>query len=212
MGFGLQISNGNILPYIKINGKDGRVERSTYDGQNKGSEIVQDFVALFDWKTLKTGWINFEDNGAPDKHLAAIGDPMPERPSLKHKQGIEIVVFLPGGLGVHEISTTATGVISALEAIYDQSVEASEWSQGKIPVVRLTGFKKEGTGLKARAVPSFHILDWKDRPKEMDEHDAVPRPRAAIGTQAKQEAPPQQAVAAASTMGAKIGDAIPDFG
>lgn len=177
--FGLSTGSADFLPSIRINGKEGGVERSTWDGTNKGLEVIDDLVALFDFATLKVGWIEFTDKG-PDKRLVAIGDPLPDRPGEKFKQGIELVVLLPGGLGCHEICTTAIGVVSALEKIYDETLASSEWQAGKVPVVRLTEFVKEKTKHGNRAVPVFAILDWKERPAELEQHKAAPKPRAAM--------------------------------
>ncbi|WP_099865945.1 hypothetical protein [Pararhizobium haloflavum] len=180
MGFGLSIGGGgDFLPSIRINGKDGGVERSTWDGTERGLEVIDDFVALFDFATLKVGWIEFTDRG-PDKRLVAIGDPLPDRPSEKHKQGIQLVVQLPGGLGCHELCSTAIGVVAALETVYDTAIATEEWKNGEVPVVRLTEFVREKTKHGNRAVPVFEIVAWKDRPAELEEHRASPRPRAAM--------------------------------
>lgn len=208
--FGFNTGGGDFLPILKIDGKEGGVERSTWDGTNKGVETVDDLVALFDFSTLRVGWIEFTDRG-PDKRLVAIGDPMPDRPGEKFKQGVQIVVLLPGGLGCHEICTTANGVLGALETVYDAAISAPEWSEGKVPVVRLTEFLRDKTKHGTRAVPVFEILDWKDRPAELEQHKAAPKPRAAMpSTQAKpaetgstQMTPPPARAAAA---------AVPDFG
>jgi hypothetical protein len=211
MGFGLNIGNGgDFLPIIKIDGKDGGVERTTWDGQNKGVETVDSLVALFDFATLKVGWVEFTDKG-PDKRLVAIGDPLPDKPGEKFKQGIQLVVLLPGGLGCHEICTTASGVLGALESVYDTATVAPEWNDGKVPVVQLTEFKKEKTKHGARAIPVFQILDWKDRPAELEAHKATPKPRAAMPSQNRpaetgstQMTPPPAAKPAMA--------AVPDFG
>jgi hypothetical protein len=184
MGFGLQ-NTGTFLPIIKINGKEGGVSRSTYDGTNRGEEIIEDFVALFDFATLKVGWIEFGDKG-PDKRLVALGDPLPDCPGEKFKQGIEVIVYLPGGLGAHELCTTAGGTLSALEQIYDAALSSVEWTQNMVPVVRLTHFTKEKTKHGGRAIPSFEILDWKPRPAEMEQYRAVPKPRATLPSQQAQ--------------------------
>jgi hypothetical protein len=179
-GFGLNIGKGgDFLPSIRINGKDGGVERSTWDGTNRGLEVIDDFVALFDFATLKVGWIEFSDKG-PDKRLVAIGDPLPARPSEKHKQGIALVVQLPGDLGCHELCSTASGVVAALEAVYDATVTAPQWQQGQVPVVRLVEFIREKTRHGNRAVPVFKIIAWKDRTSELEEHKASPAPRATM--------------------------------
>ena len=50
--FGLNLgSGGEILPYVKLDGKDGTVSRSTYDGSERGSEIIEDFVGTFSTST-----------------------------------------------------------------------------------------------------------------------------------------------------------------
>lgn len=211
-GFGLSIGGGkDFLPTIRINGKDGGVERSTWDGSERGLEVVDDLVCLMDWSTLQVGWVEFTDKG-PDKRLVAIGDPLPDRPSEKHKQGVQVVVYLPGGLGCHEICSTAIGVVGALERIYEASIAAPPWQEGLVPVVRLTEFQKEKTKHGARAIPVFEILDWKDRPAELEEHKAMPKPRAAMpasnstsrpaATGSTQMTPPKSASRAP----------VPDFG
>ena len=78
MGFGLNFNSCDFLPYIKINGKEGRIERSTYDGSERGTEIIENFVALFDFATVQVGWMRFEGD-APDMRLVAIGDPGDDR-------------------------------------------------------------------------------------------------------------------------------------
>lgn len=181
-GFGLNIGKGgDFLPSIRINGKDGGVERSTWDGANRGLEVIDDFVALFDFATLQVGWIEFSDKG-PDKRLVAIGDPLPDRPSEKHKQGIQLVVQLPDNLGCHELCSTAIGVVAALEAIYNTTIAAPEWDNGRgqVPVVRLVEFIREKTRHGNRAVPVFQIIAWKERTSELEEHRASPRPRAVM--------------------------------
>ena len=137
MGFGLNFSGGEFLPYIRINGKEGRIERSTYDGSERGTEVIDDFVALFDFATVRVGWLRFEGD-APDMRLVAIGDPMPDRPGEDYKQGVKLVVMLPGELGLHEIATTATGVLGALEKVYDEAMAAPQWAAGQVPAVKLS--------------------------------------------------------------------------
>lgn len=211
-GFGLSIGGGkDFLPTIRINGKDGGVERSTWDGSERGLEVVDDLVCLMDWSTLQVGWVEFTDKG-PDKRLVAIGDPLPDRPSEKHKQGVQVVVYLPGGLGCHEICSTAIGVVGALERIYEASIAAPEWQQGKVPVVRLTEFQKEKTKHGNRAIPVFEILDWKDRPAELDEHKASPKPRAAMPASTSTSRPAATGSTQMTPPASAPRAPVPDFG
>lgn len=213
--FGLNIGKGgDFLPSIRINGKDGGVERSTWDGTTRGLEVIDDLVALFDFATLKVGWIEFSDHG-PDKRLVAIGDPLPDRPSDKHKQGIELVVQLPGNLGCHELCSTAIGVVAALEAVYDATLAAPEWSNGRgqVPVVRLTEFVREKTRHGNRAVPVFQIIGWKERPSELEAHRADPKPRAAMpSAQAARPAETGSTLMTPPQVSTPAPAAIPDFG
>ena len=213
-GFGLSIGSGkDFLPTIRINGKDGGVERSTWDGSERGLEVIEDFVALFDFATLKVGWIEFTDRG-PDKRLVAIGDPLPDRPSEKHKQGVELVVYLPGGLGCHELCSTAIGVVAALETVYVNTVAAPEWDNGngQVPVVRLAEFQKEKTKHGSRAVPVFEIIGWNDRPQELEEHRAVPRPRAAIPASTSTSRPAATGSTQMTPPASGARAPVPDFG
>jgi hypothetical protein len=200
-----------FLPSIRINGKDGGVERSTWDGTNRGLEVIDDFVALFDFATLKVGWIEFSDKG-PDKRLVALGDPLPDRPSEKHKQGVELVVQLPGSLGCHELCSTAIGVVAALEAVYDAALAAPEWSRGEVPVVRLTEFIREKTRHGNRAVPVFQIIGWKERPKELEEYRASPRPRAVLPVSTTVSRPAETGSTRMTPPKAPATPSIPDFG
>ncbi|MDQ6434568.1 hypothetical protein RB623_10970 [Mesorhizobium sp. LHD-90] len=179
MGFGLNISSGEYLPYIKLDGKDGIVSRSTYDGSERGTEIVETLLALFDPATVRVGWMKF-DNDQPDKRLVALGDPMPDRPGEDYKSGVSLVVMLPDGLGPHEISTTATGVLGALEEVYDQAVAAAEYAQGHIPAVQLVRWIREKTKRGSRAIPEFKVVGWKIRPEALEKWAAVPKARATM--------------------------------
>jgi hypothetical protein len=180
--FGLSIgSGGDFLPQIRINGKEGGVMRTTYDGTNRGLEEIEDLVCLMDFATLQTGWMLFSPDRV-DLRLVALGDPLPDQPSEEHKQGIKVVVFLPGGLGAHEITTSATGVIGALEKVFLDAQNAGK-PDTMVPVVKLSSFEKEKTKRGTRAIPVFEIIDWKDRPDELVQYAAKPRPRAAMPSQ-----------------------------
>src|SRR5262245_7041097 len=178
MSFGLN-ATGTLIPYVKINGKDGTVERSTYDGNERGTEIIENFSALFDFATVLVGYLRFEGE-RPDMRLAPLGDPMPDRPGEDYKQGIKMVVMLPGGLGPHEIATTASGVLGAFEKLHDAELAAPEWANGQIPYVKLRGFQREKTKFGPRAIPEFEIVGWKDRPEALLAFQARPKPRATM--------------------------------
>jgi hypothetical protein len=173
------LKNNNFLPYVKFNCKEGTVERSTFDGNERGTEVVENFAALFDFDTLTTGWIKY-DTEATDMHLVALGDPLPDRPGSDYKQGIKVIVMLPKGLGLHELSTTAMAATTALETIYDQAVSSPEWAQGKIPLVKLVSWTREKNKHRSRAVPNFEIADWKNRPEAFLEYKAIPKERASM--------------------------------
>jgi hypothetical protein len=177
--FGLNTNTREFLPYIKLNCKDGIVERSTFNGTERGTEIIENLVALFDFATIQVGWMRFEGE-APDMRLVAIGDPLPDRPGEDYKQGVKIVVMLPGELGLHEISTTATAALGALEQIHDEAIAAPEWAAGQVPAVQLTDWTGEKGKFGTRAIPTFRIVGWKDRTDALAKHKAIPKQRAAM--------------------------------
>ncbi len=195
--FGLNVGSGEFLPQIRINGKDGGVQRTTYEGGEKGLEIIENFVALFDFATLQTGWMYFGADKV-DLRMVALGDPLPDSPGEDYKQGIRMVVMLPGELGCHEIATSANGVLNALGGLYETVQAAPEHGQGLVPVVAITHFDIEKTKRGTRAVPVFNIVEWKSRPAEIEAHKAVSKPRAAMPQQAVQQ-PTQQAATPPST-------------
>ncbi|TJW14935.1 MAG: hypothetical protein E5W82_09420 [Mesorhizobium sp.] len=190
MSFGLNINNGGeFLPYVKLDGKDGAVSRSTYDGNARGTVIIENLTALFDFATTRVGWLRFEGE-TPDMRLAAIGDPMPDRPGEDYKQGIKMVIMLPNELGPHELATTATGVLSALETLHDEVLAAPEWEAGQVPVGKITGWQKEKTKKGSRAIPEFAIVGWKERPEALKKFRAEAKPRASIQGSARTPKPP----------------------
>ena len=61
--------------------------------------------------------------------LVAIGDPLPERPG--EALGIKMLVMLPGELGIHELATTATGVIGALYDLFEATSSRARVGRGR---------------------------------------------------------------------------------
>jgi hypothetical protein len=191
MPFGINIANGGeFLPYVKMDGKDGKVSRCFFDGAERITEDIEKFSAIMDFATVQEGWIRFAGR-APDMRLVAIGDPLPDSPGDDYKPGIKMVIQLPNGLGLHELATTASGVIGAIQTLYDEVLATPEWTKGEVPVVRITDWKKEKAPKGIRAIPEFAIVGWKDRPEALKKFKAEPKLGASMpGAAAQAEKPP----------------------
>ena len=69
MAFGLNRSGEEFLSsHLRINGKEGRIERSWFNGSERITEIVElPLKVLVDFATLQVGWANFSGASMPAK-------------------------------------------------------------------------------------------------------------------------------------------------
>ena len=78
-----------------------------------------------------------------------------------------MLVMLPDELGMHELATTATGVIGALFDLFEATSAAPESEEDQIPAVKLLDWKREKMKKGTRAIPQFAIIGWKERPEAL---------------------------------------------
>ncbi len=186
MGFGLNYdtqSNGDIVPLIKYDARAGRLFRvDRADTINPPVDIKRPFKAVVDLENVEVGYMNFATGGAPDFVLAKLGDPLPQRPSQDHKQGIRIMLKLGKDCGadVRELATVAKVGLRGLDDLHTAYEASREKQAGQLPIVVLKdtiAVTSEGQGQKSTNYqPVFEIVGWADRPK-----DLVFKPRARGG-------------------------------
>jgi hypothetical protein len=156
-------SNADFIPYLKFNGKAGR----WYTKTDAGDEIeVQNMTAIFDLAHIKTGWLLFNENAAPDKVWDNGSTASP--PSPQHKRGFAVNVFSPKELGgVREFSATSNTAIIAIRELYDAWESAPESKKGLVPVVKCENVLPVKSKFGTNYQPALKIVKWVPRPEAM---------------------------------------------
>lgn len=178
LGIQTESTGGNFTPTVKINSKQGRVYRvdrsQGADGwETNEVEITNSFQFVPDLENIEIGWMLFKAGQAPDLRMVKLGDPMADRPTPDHKQGVRLLVKLGKECGgdLREIAATAKSILGPIDRLHDEFVEGVKSNPGKVPVVKLTGMKKIDTktahGTNTNFEPQFEITRWIDKPPEL---------------------------------------------
>lgn len=198
-GFNYESSGGDIIPIVKFDARAGRFFRiDRTDGVNNPVDITTGFKAVMDFENIEVGFINFPAGSAPEFKVAPIGQPMPENPGGKFRQGIRMMLKLGKDCGgdVREIASTAKAVLGAFDACHTEYVAGAKANPGKLPVVALEttipivtqGRDEKGNAVKTtNYAPVFKIASWVDRPADLvfspkNGGDATPAPVQAAST------------------------------
>lgn len=175
MGLGLSVSDGaDRKPIIKYDARAGRIHRiDRVDGANHPVEITNGFTAVFDLAGIEVGWARWNAGGAPEWEMVRVGQPKPAKPAPDFKQTFRLNIKLSSKLGgdVREFASSAACVIGAIDKLHDDYMAAPERSQGKLPVVALTGTTMITSGSGAQKstnyAPNFAITNWLARPADL---------------------------------------------
>jgi hypothetical protein len=173
--------SGEFMAVLKYDARAGRIFR--VDRDNAGGEwattpvdITRSFKAVMDLENLETGWMDFNTGGAPVFALAKIGDPLPNRPTPKAKNGVRVILKLSKDCGgdkpIREMSSSAKVSLQGLEALYVAYQAEKAANPDKLPVVILEdtlpivtkGKDKDGnTQTTTNYQPVFKITGWAPR-------------------------------------------------
>jgi hypothetical protein len=177
MGLGLSVSSGSSgdrKPIVKYDARAGRMHRiDRQDGVNNPVEVTNGFTAVFDLANIEVGYARFNAGGAPEWAMVKIGQPLPAKPAPDFKQAFRCNIKLNSKIGgdVREFASAAGCVIQAMDSLYDAYSAAPERSQGKLPVVALTGTTMITSGSGAQKstnyAPNFAITNWLARPADL---------------------------------------------
>jgi hypothetical protein len=177
-GFSTKPSEGgDFISIIKYDARAGRIFRmdrvATGNGfESQAVDITANFKAIFDLENVETGWIDFPPGSAPDFKLVPIGNELPDKPSVKHKNGIRFMMKLSnecasGSPAIREIAGTSKAFLSGIESAYLAYAAEKDKNSGKLPVFVLekTTPIKTGSGEKSSANyhPSFRLVGWLPR-------------------------------------------------
>ena len=178
MGLGFSTesrSSGDIIPIVKWDAKAGDMIRVDREQDASGAWIKNEeeitfpckFVADFD--AIEVGWLSF-DTGAPDFQMVRIGEEMPERPSVGHKNAFRLRIYSKS-LGLREFSHSAKTVLRKMDELHNQFEAERGANADKSPVVEIEGTEpvKINTpqGELRFKVPNWKIVAWVDKPDEM---------------------------------------------
>ena len=215
-GFSTSGGGGDFLPICKFDARSGRMFRlDRTQGPNGFAtdevDITQTFKAIFDFENIETGWIDFPIGGAPSFALVPIGQPLPPRPTDKHKNGVRFLVRLsndcagPLGAPVREMAGSSKAFVSGIEQAYIAYQADAAKNAGKLPVFVLektTPVKSAGGATNYH--PSFKLVAWAPR------GDLVHRPRVAQAATTANTASAAQPTQASNT--SEFGGAAPSTG
>lgn len=169
--------DGDFKVYVKYNAKAGRWYTKEDKPEAEDFEVA-DMTAVFDFKSLRTGWFLFAPGVAPVRQLNDELRTWAPKPSPDFKQGFQIDLFSNKNLlGVREFASTAGAVIEAMNDVYDEYDRAPESKAGKLPIVKCAAVKpivsKHGTNYQ----PVLEIVGWVERPAELTVND-TPEPQS----------------------------------
>jgi hypothetical protein len=151
---------GDFKVYVKYNAKAGRWYTKEDKPDAEDFEVA-DMTAVFDFKSLKTGWFLFAPGVAPVKQLNDELRHWAVKPSPDFKQGFQIDVFSNKNLlGVREFASTAGAVIEAMNNVYDDYDTSPESKAGQAANRQMHAVKpivsKHGTNYQ----PVLEIVGW----------------------------------------------------
>lgn len=121
--------------------------------------------------TLKIGYIKFNDNAAPDRHLwrsPMASEPRPDEGKTSDgafmwQNCVSFRVAIGNGRSALFDIAGWSGYKGVMQLL-DKMNAGFAGNVGKCPVMQYTGFRTEGSGKTRLHVPEFVIAKWVDRP------------------------------------------------
>jgi hypothetical protein len=117
--------------------------------------------AIWDLANVRTGWLKFASGEPPDFAWDVGGKALP-RPSKEHRRRFSLRLAL--GPEVYELTSTSTGVISAIVRLHGEYERAAQRASGLLPVVWTGAPVAVETSFGKVLDPVLLITDWTRRP------------------------------------------------
>jgi hypothetical protein len=138
-------------------------------------DITDTFKAIVDIASVKTGWMNFDTGGAPDKRFIPSGVDRGAAPSDKFKWGAEILLKLSKECGgdVRSLSSNSFMVVKSLSELHDAFLIGARENQGRLPVVTLETSLPQKGAHGTNYKPVFKIVGWAARPSDLPGGDGA---------------------------------------
>lgn len=182
---------------IKINAQSGRMfaQMSDPDSRTKTDEDITDQkpVFLFDFPTMKLGWLAFTPNG-PVSDMLPADQGVPARPEDHALKPGFYIVLSHQTLGLRDLSSNAKCVVESILELRDRYLGAPEAALGQVPEVELSRFIPVTSGSGARKqtfyAPTWRIVGWRRRDVQLfGEATNLPPPAARTATPAPKKPP-----------------------
>jgi hypothetical protein len=194
MPLGLKVyhGSGEFSPRVQYNAKSGRLlvvnRREDAEGAfvvEKIDVTMQQPELAFDIGAMMIGWAYFPANAGPDTVMVPFGQPMPERPSPKHKAGFKVKVWNGREAEPRDFMSTAGVVVDVFETLWDQIEATAEARHGDVPVIRFELSQPVKGSRDTNYAPVLKLVTWITRDERIFGPRIVPIP----GTVAPQPAP-----------------------
>lgn len=170
-------------PVVKYDARAGRIFRldrtQGADGWSTDQvEITVGFSAVMDLENIEVGWLNFPAGGAPEMTLVKHGQPLPAKPSDRHKGGFRVLMKLGKASGgdLREMAANAQVSIGGMDTLHNAYEAAKGANPGKLPLVVLekttavttSGKDKDGRPqTSTNYAPVWSISKWVARPADL---------------------------------------------
>ena len=162
---------GVTKPYCKYNAK---ADKWFVRGATGEDAEIQRPTFVIDLDNIATGWLLFREGQAPERLMdPSLEQPAPS-PGEGFKRGFVVATFSPKFFGgVAEFTSASIHLANAIKDVYAQYDAEKANHRGQLPVVACTGSEamKDRYGTNYR--PTFQIVQWVDRPKELPNQSPV---------------------------------------
>ncbi|MGA8155655.1 MAG: hypothetical protein WB822_05460 [Rhodoplanes sp.] len=162
---------GVTKPYCKFNAKADKWFVRGADGEDAE---IQRPTFVIDLDNIATGWLHFREGQAPERLMDPSLDQPAPSPGEGFKRGFVVATFSPKFFGgVAEFASASIHLANAVKDIYAQYEAEKANHRGQLPVITCTGSEamKDRYGTNYR--PTFQIVQWVDRPKELPNQSPV---------------------------------------
>jgi hypothetical protein len=182
LGLTYNTGGGDFTAIMKYDARAGRMFREDRKQADGGAwvkdsvDVTNIFKAVFDFENIEVGYINFPQGGAPDFQMVALGDPMPQRPSQTHNQGVRFMLKLSkdaagDGAAIRELAGTSAAFRMGVDELHDAYETQKAANRGKLPIVALKTTlpitSGSGTKKSTNYQPVFEIVGWAARPDDL---------------------------------------------
>ena len=163
--------SGIAKPFAKFNAK---ADKWFVRGVSGEDAEIQRPTFVIDLDNIATGWVLFREGQAPERVMDPSLDQPAPSPGEGFKRGFVVATYSPKFFGgVAEFASASIHLSNAIKDVYVQYEAAKASNPGMLPVVACTGSEamKDRYGTNYR--PTFQIVKWVERPKELPSQSPV---------------------------------------